>query len=166
MLQLTIAKERPDAMDIRALLAASDRYHAALYPAESNHLVDIDSLMAPPVRFLVARRADGIAVGCGALILSQEAGLVTAELKRMWVDPATRGLGLGRRMLAALEMEARRNAVNLLRLETGISQPEALGLYRAAGYFECGPFGAYKADPLSVFMEKVLISVPVQDASR
>jgi putative acetyltransferase len=43
-----------------------------------------------------------------------------------------------------------------LRLETGIHQPEALGLYRAAGFVERGPFGPYRPDPLSVFMEKPL----------
>ena len=46
-------------------------------------------------------------------------------------------------------------ASSLLRLETGVLQPEALGLYRKLGYRERGPFGAYAADPLSVFMEKM-----------
>ena len=43
-----------------------------------------------------------------------------------------------------------------MRLETGIRQPEAIGLYRSAGYAEIGPFGAYRPDPLSLFMEKRL----------
>ena len=53
-----------------------------------------------------------------------------------------------------LEGELEVRGVTLFRLETGIKQPEALGLYRKLGYRERGPFGAYVADPLSVFMEK------------
>lgn len=55
-----------------------------------------------------------------------------------------------------LETELHNRGINLLRLETGIKQPEALGLYRKLGYRERGPFGAYSNDPLSVFMEKRL----------
>jgi putative acetyltransferase len=55
-----------------------------------------------------------------------------------------------------LEAEARRLGVSVLRLETGISQPEALALYRRRGYVERAPFGAYRLDPLSLFMEKTL----------
>jgi putative acetyltransferase len=55
-----------------------------------------------------------------------------------------------------VEAEARREGLECLRLETGIHQPEALGLYRSAGYREREPFGDYARDPLSVFMEKRL----------
>jgi putative acetyltransferase len=151
---IAIAPERPDQPDVVALLTASDRYHAKLYPAESNHLVDVASLLGTNVRFLVARRADGQVVGCGGVLLSQEGSYVIAELKRMWVDPSVRGAGLGRRLLAALEAVAADEGATYLRLETGVGQPEALTLYRAAGYAERGPFGHYTADPLSLFMEK------------
>jgi putative acetyltransferase len=156
MSQLTIAPESPNQPDVIALLEASDRYHAALYPSESNHLVSIESLMTPNSHFLVARGSDGWALGCGAILLSEDPGTMTAELKRMWVAPATRGSGLGRRLLEALEAAAIREGVTVLRLETGISQPEAIGLYRAAGFSERGPFGSYTADPLSIFMEKAV----------
>lgn len=153
---LTIAQESPNQPDIIALLDASDQYHAALYPSESNHLVGIDSLMTPESRFLVARSRDGQALGCGALLLSEDTGIVTAELKRMWVDPATRGSGLGGRLLDALQSAAIQEGASVLRLETGINQPEAIGLYRASGFLERGPFGSYVADPLSIFMEKAV----------
>jgi putative acetyltransferase len=156
MRELRIARESPDQAEILILLGASDRYHAALYPAESNHLVDVSSLMATNVRFLVAREAEGPAIGCGAIVLGKDADIATAELKRMWVNPAIRGAGLGRRLLEALEAAAAAEGVALLRLETGVSQPEALGLYKTAGYRERGPFGSYTADPLSVFMEKAI----------
>ena len=154
MNETKIAPENPEQPDIIKLLAASDRYHAALYPQESNHLVDVADLIGSNVRFLVARTAEGTVVGCGGVLLSDENGVLIAELKRMWIDPGARSHGLGRRLLAALEAVALGEGATLLRLETGIRQPQALGLYRAAGYTERGPFDNYVADPLSVFMEK------------
>ena len=70
---------------------------------------------------------------------------------------AYRGQGLSAKIMRYLESELRRRGVKLLRLETGVLQPEALGLYRKLGYRERGPFGAYGADPLSVFMEKSVV---------
>ena len=92
-------------------------------------------------------------VGCGAVVLG-EGG--QAELKRMFVTDAARGLKLGQAILAALERVAREHGVRLLQLETGIRNHAALALYRRQGFVERGPFGAYRPDPLSVFMEKPL----------
>ena len=149
---VTIAIEDPDQPEIRALLAASDAYMTALYPAESNHLVDVAALRSANVRFLVARRG-GACVACGALIVAIDG---TAEIKRMWVEPHARGSGLGRRILASIEKVARAEGVEILRLETGISQAEAIDLYRSTGFATIAPFGAYQPDPLSLFMEKRL----------
>ncbi|MGH7368189.1 MAG: GNAT family N-acetyltransferase [Candidatus Rokuibacteriota bacterium] len=149
---VTLAVESPRQADVEALLAALDSYQGALYPAESNHFLDVAALAAPNVRFFVARRG-GQALGCGALRIDA-AGY--GELKRLFVRPEARGLRLGRRLLDRIEEEARRERLGCLRLETGIHQAEALGLYRAAGYAERGAFGEYKPDPLSVFMEKSL----------
>jgi putative acetyltransferase len=66
------------------------------------------------------------------------------------------GGGLGRRLLHALEDTARQKHIDRISLETGIRQPEAIGLYRAAGYQDCPPFGSYNDDPLSLFMTKRL----------
>jgi putative acetyltransferase len=79
-----------------------------------------------------------------------------AEIKRMFVAPASRGRGLGRRILAALEGEARQSGIACLRLETGTRQPEAVALYRAMGFRKVPPFPGYRDDPLSVFMAKDL----------
>jgi putative acetyltransferase len=144
--------ENPDQAEVAALLAASDAYMASLYPAESNHMLDLASLKRPEVRFLVARK-DGRAVGCGAVVSSGEGW---AEVKRMYVSPAARGLKLGRRMLEEIEAIASHSGERLLRLEMGAAQPEAMALYRSAGFTEIGPFGSYGPDPLSVFMEKSL----------
>jgi putative acetyltransferase len=96
---------------------------------------------------------DGEAAGCGAFV---DRGGEYAEVKRMFVLPSYRGLGVGRRLLGELEALARAAGLALARLEAGVSQPEALGLYESAGYRRRGPFGDYPDDPLSVFMEKRL----------
>ena len=131
------------------MLARLDSYCAALYPAESNHLMDIASLMQGDVLFLVARDVDGAAVGCAALVNRQEYG----EVKRMFVDERRRGLGTGRKLLEHLVMFARMSGLSVLRLETGIHQPEAIGLYERMGFERREPFGDYLEDPLSLFME-------------
>jgi putative acetyltransferase len=152
MMDITLRFESPRQADVERLLEALDGYQSALYPPESNHLLDVEALAAPSIRFLVARRAER-ALGCGALRIDA-AGY--GELKRMFVVPEARGLRLGRRILDRLEEEARRVGLSCMRLETGIHQPEALGLYRSAGYVEREAFGDYRPDPLSVFMEKSL----------
>ena len=150
--RIEIAVEDPDQPEVALLLQASDVYMASLYPAESNHMLDVASLRQPGVAFLVAR-VDDKALGCGAVVDSGEGW---AEVKRMFVSPAARGLKLGRRLLDELEAIAIRRGARVLRLEMGGLQPEALGLYRSAGFVEIGPFGSYGPDPLSIFMEKTL----------
>jgi putative acetyltransferase len=142
--------ERPDQPEVIALIDALDAHLMPLYPAESQHGLNLDALLKPGVSFAVARDAHGTACGCGALVLLD--GYV--ELKRMYVPPERRGQGLGRALLRFLESHARSLGYGIARLETGIRQPEALRLYEAAGYTRCAPYAAYKPDPLSVFMEK------------
>jgi putative acetyltransferase len=147
---LRLLIEDPDSPEVRALLEASDAYAASRYPAESNHMLDLQALRRPGVTFVVAR-LDGHAVGCGAIVHSGEDWV---EIKRMFVDPAARGQQVGRRLLEKLEEIAREGGATALRLETGIKQPEAIGLYRSCGFVEIAPFADYQPDPLSMFMEK------------
>lgn len=147
-----IAIEDPGQPNIVALLRAADEWYATLYPADSNHLLDVGTLQQPGVSFFVARQADGALLGYGAVVDQGD----YAEIKRMYVAPAARGLRLGRRLLQDLERRAAELGHVCIRLETGIRQPEAIGLYRKAGYREIGPFGDYSPDPLSLFMEKRL----------
>jgi putative acetyltransferase len=149
-LPVSIAAEPADQPEVHTLLRQSDAYFASLYPAESNHLIDAAVLAEPNVRFLVARRG-GVAVGCGALVLGADG---EAELKRMFVAPEARGLKIGTLLLNALEAAAMTEAVRVIRLETGVRQPESLALYRRHGYTERGPFGSYAKDPLSTYFEK------------
>ncbi len=150
---MPISVEPGDPADPRvvALLRESDIYYSRLYPAESNHLLDVDSLREPNVYFFVAIEQPKLH-GFGAVVAYPSYG----EVKRMYVDPASRGLGIGRRLLEQIENKATEIGLPALRLETGIRQPEAISLYRSHGYVEIGPFGDYQLDPLSMFMEKRL----------
>src|SRR5262249_33702224 len=93
--------------------------------------------LRPPAGLFAVATLHGAAVGCGALKFH---GRRPAELKRMWVAPSARGLGLGRRLLAELERQARENGALRLRLETNRNLTEAIALYRSAGYREVAPF--------------------------
>ena len=148
---IEIKRVDPRVADYVALLKDSDDYAASLYPAESNHMLDIETLLRPQMNFFGVI-IDGVVKGCGGFWAHDH----YVEIKRVYIDPSARGLGLSRNLMTVLEDEARVLGVKIARLETGVSQPEALGLYRALGYAERGPFGVYKLDPLSVFMEKML----------
>lgn len=151
-MSVLIQEEPPRQPEVEELLQQSDRYAAALYPAESNHMVDLATLEGDTVSFFVAR-LDGQAVGCCALLV---AGDGTGEIKRLFVEARARGKQAGRALLTRVEARAVERGLAVLRLETGIHQPEAIGLYRAFGYREIPPFGPYGPDPLSLSMEKRL----------
>jgi DNA-binding MarR family transcriptional regulator/GNAT superfamily N-acetyltransferase len=99
-------------------------------PAMAHELVE-------PAGLLLVARLRGEPVACGALKFH---GDDPAELKRMWVAPHTRALGVGRRLLAELEHHARARGVGVVRLETNRHLHEAIGLYRASGYVEVPAF--------------------------
>ncbi len=157
--RLVIRRESPDQPDVRAALAALDDYLASLYPPEANHILDVDALLAPEVRFFVARDGDRL-VGTGAVRLMPgepaTAGAAYGEVKRMYVDPVRRGERLGARLLGVLEDALRAERRGLALLETGRDQHEAVRLYRRAGYRPRPAFGGYPDNGLSVFYEKAL----------
>lgn len=147
-----IALEHPDQPDIIALIAELDAYQGSLYPPEACYTLDISALAQPQVRFAVARDEDGVARGCAAVVLGPDYG----EIKRMYVQPAARGLGVAGQLLKHLEAAARALGCPALMLETGPLQSAALAFYAAQGFEHCGPFGDYPEHPLSVFMRKPL----------
>ncbi|MGI9165141.1 MAG: GNAT family N-acetyltransferase [Pyrinomonadaceae bacterium] len=102
--------------------------------------------------FLLARIAER-AVGCGAF---RPLWAGEAEVKRMFVLPEARGLGVGREILQQLESAAGEMGYTSLRLETGLRQPEAIGLYESAGYRRVPCYGPYADNPMSVCFEKLL----------
>ena len=136
------------------LIAALNAELSTMYPEEgANHFrLDAGEVGAGRGAFLVGR-VDGAPAGCGAV---RRIDAETGEIKRMYVAPAFRGRGIGGRLLAALEAEARRLWIARVVLETGPRQLEALGLYRGAGYVVIPAFGEYVGSPLSVCMEKRL----------
>lgn len=111
------------------------RFDGGFDPARSIPAEDQD--LTPPAGLLLVASLYGEPIGCGAVKLH---GHAPAEIKRMWVSPAVRGLGVGRRILAGLEEHAAAQGARIVRLETSGTLHEAISLYRAAGYREVGPF--------------------------
>jgi ribosomal protein S18 acetylase RimI-like enzyme len=146
----SITLERPDTEDARALISELEAELEPLYPSESRHGYAVEKLIAQGVAFFVIRH-DGTPAGCGGIQLF---GSEYGELKRMYVRPQFRGLGLARAMVDRLTDHARKHGVGLLRLETGIHQRAAIGLYERLGFRGIPPFGEYKEDPLSRLYEK------------
>jgi GNAT superfamily N-acetyltransferase len=104
--------------------------------------VAADEFTPPSGAFFVAGDGERL-VGCAGW--RRHGG--DAELKRMYISPAIRGRGLGRRMLATIEESARAAGCARLILETGDKQPEAIALYESAGYVRIEDFGYYKDYP-------------------
>ena len=155
---ITIVAASPDSPEAVALINELDAHLNQLpYPERSRHAYSIDKLLREGVAFFVAHY-EGDSAACGGIkLFDGEYG----EVKRMYVRPVYRGLGLGKAMLNHLTEYARERGVNLLRLETGIFQKEAIGLYDRYGFQRRSPFGEYVADPMSVYFEKS-IALPVE----
>jgi DNA-binding MarR family transcriptional regulator len=137
---IVVEPEPADSADARWCIAQyfdelGRRFEMGFDPTRSIPAAEAD--MTPPHGVLLIARLRGRPVGCGALKLHP--GEPT-ELKRMWVDPSVRGLGLGRRLLRELEQYAADAGVKTLRLETNGSLAEAIALYRSAGYDEVPAF--------------------------
>ena len=111
------------------------RFDAGFDPAASLPAEDRDLL--PPAGAFLVGSIDGEPVACGAV---KTIAPGVGSLKRMWVGDDVRGLGIGRRMLQALEAEARALGSDTLRLETNRALAEAIRLYRTAGYREVSRF--------------------------
>ena len=138
-----------------ALILALNAELTARYPEDrsADHFeLDADEVAPGRGVFLIAYASDR-PLACGAIRLLDAD---TAEVKRMYVEPRARGQGLGRRLLRALEAEARMLGVKRVVLETGPRQPEAIALYTRVGFSTIAAFGEYENSPLSVFMGKDL----------
>lgn len=148
-----ITLERPDTPDAATLILELEAVLEPLYPVESRHGLSIERLINEGVPFFVLR-TDNTPAACGGVKLF---GTEYAEIKRMYVRPQFRGQGFAKQVLNHLADYAQSQGVTLLRLETGIHQHEAVGLYERMGFHHVGPFGDYKDDPLSIFYEKSLV---------
>jgi GNAT superfamily N-acetyltransferase len=137
---VTIAPEAAVGADAQYCLGEyyrelQERFDGGFDP-ELSFVPSLDEFAPPHGTFLLVR-LNGQPVGCGGLKpISREA----AYLKRMWIAPGARGLGLARGLLSSLEDEARAMGYSIVRLETNKALVEAQQLYRSAGYAEVAPF--------------------------
>jgi DNA-binding MarR family transcriptional regulator/N-acetylglutamate synthase-like GNAT family acetyltransferase len=138
--QVSLEVEDPDSADARWCL---EQYYATLaerfeegFERERALPAGAEEMSPPRGLFLVAR-LHGEPIGCGGLKGSADA---PPDVKRMWVAPRARGLGLGRRLLRELESHARASGARSVRLETNGSLTEAIALYRSSGYVEVPAF--------------------------
>ena len=113
----------------------AERFDAGFDPARS--ISASEEELTPPAGLMLLATLGSEPVGCGVLKIHGDG---CAEVKRMWVVPTARGLGLGRRLLVELERHAVDRGMHTLRLETNHTLTEAIGLYRAAGFREVEAF--------------------------
>lgn len=152
-MSVVITRERPDTFDARSLIAELEAVLEPFYPAGSRHGFSVDKLIAENVAFFVLR-SNEVAACCGGVKL---VGSEYGEVKRMYVRPQFLGQGFAKAMLNHLADYVRSHNIELLRLETGIHQREAIGLYERMGFYRIPPFGPYTNDPLSLCYEKQLV---------
>lgn len=134
--------------DAHRLLGDYFAERAAGFPLEQGEYrptwPDPAQFTPPAGAFLVVEDEGGAAVGCGGVrrIADADDGTVRFELKHLWLAPAGRGRGEGRRLLAALEQRAIAWGAGELVLDTNASLEAAGGLYRSSGYAEIEPYNA------------------------
>lgn len=157
----TLRPARADREPGAGLLAAMTAELDELYAGRAGSLDSIPAKpdqMAPPAGSFLLVELDGKAVGCGG-VKRLAPGL--AEIKRMYLAPAVRGLGLSRLLLAGLEAECRRLGYGGVRLDTGPEQPHARALYESSGY---SAIADYNGNPYAAhWFEKRLSAAGPED---
>ena len=156
---VTIRREHPASAVACQLIDELDAYLGPLYPRESQHGYSIEKLIQQQVEFFVLFD-DGQPAGCAGVQFFPgdcDSDSPYGELKRMYVRDAFRGSGFGKLLLDHIEVTVASNGISMVRLETGIYQPEAVRLYEKCGYHRILPFRDYPPDdPLSLCYEKRL----------
>lgn len=149
-MSVTIERIEAPTDALSAFVAAHHAEMLGTAPPESQHALPFERLLAPGIRLFAAFEA-GRPVATGALATVEDGH---EELKSMRTDPALRGRGLGRAMLAFLIEDAASRGMLRLSLETGRDDffAPARAMYAGAGFVECSAFGRYPPDPHSTFM--------------
>jgi putative acetyltransferase len=150
---MTTIEERPWDDPAGAALRVAQRAELDLRYGCDDHEPGTPPSAADIDVFLVASDEHGTALGCGAL---RRLDATSAEIKRMYVNPESRGTGVARALLRALEDAARGRGWTTLRLETGPGQPDAIRFYEREGYKEIPLFGSYVDSDVSVCFERIL----------
>jgi GNAT superfamily N-acetyltransferase len=139
-----------DHPDARLLIEGVQQEYVVRYGGRDDTPMDPGEFAPPRGAFFVGYR-EGRPVMMGAWRFRDDVSRLgsarPAEVKRMFVVPAARRRGLARVMLAHLEDSARVAGAEVMIMETGTAQPEAMALYRAAGYERVEPFGHYQDRP-------------------
>ena len=141
--------------DVRTLLAQHFAEMRAGSPPSACHVLPVEALADPAIRFFTVRDGVGVLLGCGALKrLAEDHG----EIKSMRTADSALGLGVGSAMLAHLTAIARASGMTRLSLETGNSETFAAAnrLYRREGYELCGPFGGYRPTDFTTFYTRAI----------
>jgi putative acetyltransferase len=151
-----VAVTRPSE-EIRQLIGELNDELGALYAPEQRHGLALGAIFQPHIRFFVAHK-EKRAVGCGGVALFTN----FAEIKRMYVRPASRRQGVADAIMTRLITETRAAGLSVLRLETGTESFAAIHFYRKCGFRDCPAFEPYASLPpdriaASVFLER---SVP------
>ena len=143
-----------DHEDVRALLAQHFAEMRAGSPPEACHVLPIDGLKVPEIRFFTLRE-DGQLLGCGALKRLEPGH---GEIKSMRTANAALGRGVGKALLDHIVATARRDGIGRLSLETGSTEQFAAAnrLYEREGFERCGPFGAYADTPFTRFFTRAI----------
>ena len=154
---MTISPERADSADALALISELDALLNPLYAPDDRHGYNVAKLLQPDVHFFVVRH-NGMAAGCGGvhLFVASSTDVAFGELKRMFVRPQFRGMGLGRKLVEHMVDFVQQRGITVLRLETGIYQKEAIALYESLGFQRIQPFGKYCVTDVSLCFEKQL----------
>ena len=149
---LRIEQVAVDHTDALALIEAVQQEYVVRYGGRDRTPMDPAEFTPPAGAFYVGYR-DDVPVMTGAWRFRDDVTRLgstrPAEVKRMYVVPEARRAGLARLMLAHLEATARTAGAEVMIMETGTAQPEAMALYQAAGYEPVEPFGHYRDEPLN-----------------
>lgn len=149
--------------DAHVLVEAVQGEYVVRYGSRDETPIDHSEFVAPRGAFFLGYLAEEPVVS-GAWRRRDDVEVwgtsATAEVKRMYVVPSARGLGLARRMLAHLETTALAAGAQAIILETGSKQPEAIALYESAGYEVVPGFGHYRDSPFNRCFGKPLDRKP------
>jgi putative acetyltransferase len=141
-----VAQERPDQEEIYPLIQALDQTLDAQYERFCNYRLDVSALLAPQIRFFVARaQPTRTVLGIGAVRFESGGADAFAEIKRMYSVPQARGCGVGEAILLKLLETIRAEGVTVARLETGEKLVAAVSLYKKHGFRHIPAFGEYVA---------------------
>lgn len=155
----TIRQVRTDDDAVIALAEEVQTYYTSIYGGPDESPMDHDEFSPPSGAFFLSCDGDQPVAMGGWRWHEPIEGFSArrpAEIKRMYVVSSARGRGLARQMLSHLEVTARAAGADALILETGLVQPDAIGLYRSGGFTDIPDFGFYAGEELAVHLGKLL----------